>query len=170
MVTALSVLGLMVNGRACHFYFARAQVTLEVSGVIVGVPETPLYIREERDVLCSAAVVGQLHLADLAVVIHGNECQDRSLQVVLLSGKTAVADTVTTFIAVKIGLGGFPARIPHGVSIFNIEILAVDVVRNIVVTVTCHTQQLGILIKGITTAGIGNQREKSVCAEVVDPG
>ena len=47
MVSALTVFGLVEDRRTDDFDFAGGQVALEVAFIIVGVPEAPLYIREQ---------------------------------------------------------------------------------------------------------------------------
>ena len=44
VITALSVLGLVIDSRTDHFNFTGGEVTLEVSGVVIRIPQTPLYI------------------------------------------------------------------------------------------------------------------------------
>ena len=159
----------MVDGGADHFHFAGAQVALEVAGIVVRVPEAPLHIGEQGYRLGRAALVGQLHLADLAVVVHGDEGEYGSLQSVFLACEAAVADAVAALIGVELRLSGFPAGIPHRVSLFNIEVFAVDIVRDVVVAVAGHAQQFGVLVESVAAAGIRDQREELAAAQIVDP-
>ena len=147
----------MVNCGTGRFHLAGAQIPLEISGIVIGIPQTPLYIGEERDVFVFGRFVGQSDLADFTVVIHRNKGQHGSLQIVFGAGKTAVTETVAAFVAVQFGLCGLPARIPYTAAVFDIEVFAVDIGRNVVVAVSGQTQQLCILIKSITAAGVGNQ-------------
>ena len=101
-------------------------------------------------------MVCQLHLADLAVVVHGNKGEDGSFQFVFRSRETAVADTVTAFVAVKLRLGRFPARIPDIAVLPYVKIFSVDVAWNVVVAVARHAKKFRILIEGIAAAGVGN--------------
>ena len=51
----------------------------------------------------------------------------------------------------------------------DVIIFAVGIYRNIVVTVACDAQKLGILIKAVASAGIGNQGEEILSSQIVDP-
>ncbi len=62
VVSALAVLCLVVDGRADHFHFAGAQIPLEISGVVIGVPQAPFHIGEERDLLFRSGVIPDLHM------------------------------------------------------------------------------------------------------------
>ena len=77
---------------------------------------------------------------------------------------------MTALVRIQLGLRRLPAGIPYGISILNIQIFAVDVCRYIIVTITGQTQQFGILIEGISAAGVGYQTEKLVASQIVDPG
>jgi hypothetical protein len=61
---------------------------------------------------------------------------------------------VAALISVKLCLGGLPAGIPHAVAVLDIEILAVHVGGNAVVTITCKSEKLCILIERIASACI----------------
>ena len=76
---------------------------------------------------------------------------------------------MAALIGIQLCLYGLPAGIPDGITVFDIEIFAVHIPRDIIVAVTGQPEQLGILIKGITAAGIGYQAEKIIAAKVVDP-
>jgi hypothetical protein len=71
---------------------------------------------------------------------------------------------VAAFIAVQFGLGRFPAGIPYGVLVLDIEIFSVDIVWYIIVAVAGHAKQFGILIEGIAAAGVGDKSEELVAA------
>ena len=44
VVSALSVLGLVIDRRTLYFNFAGGEISLEVSAVVICIPETPLNI------------------------------------------------------------------------------------------------------------------------------
>ena len=77
---------------------------------------------------------------------------------------------MTAFVRIKPGLGRLPAGVPYAGTILNIEILSVIVIRNIVVTIAGQAEKLGILIEGVTSAGIGNQGKKVLAAQIINPG
>ena len=55
MIAAFIILGLVEDGRAFDLYFAGVEVSLEVGGVILCIPQTPLDEGEQLDGLCLAA-------------------------------------------------------------------------------------------------------------------
>ena len=77
---------------------------------------------------------------------------------------------MAAFIAVQLCLGGLPAGVPDIVSIFNIDVFAVGVIWLVIIAVTCDPQQACVLIEGITAAGIGDQAEKVLVSQIIDPG
>ena len=77
---------------------------------------------------------------------------------------------MTALIRIELCLGGLPAGIPYAVAVLDIEVLAVDVGGNVIVTITGDSQELGILIERITAHRVGNQCEITVAAQIVDPG
>ena len=48
--------------------------------------------------------------------------------------------------------------------------MSVIVTGDIVVAVSCEPQQLCITVKAVAAAGVGDQREKIITAEIIDPG
>ena len=140
VVTTLSVLGLVENGRAYYLNLTGTEVSLEVLHIVICIPQTPLYIGENRKLLCFGRTVGELKLLDLAGVIHRNECKDGSLHTIFGRDKAAVANTVAALIRVKLCLGRLPSGIPNGVSILNIEVFTIYVTGNVIVTITGQTK------------------------------
>lgn len=90
------------------------------------------------------------------------EGENLSLHLVQGSGEAAVAKAVPAFVGVQLCLGGLPARIPDACAVFDIKILSVIVIGYIVVTITGQAEKLGVLIEGITSAGIGIRVKKSL--------
>ena len=58
MITTLSVFCLVENSGINHLYFAGTVISLEVSAVIICIPETPFNIRENGKCLRSGRIVG----------------------------------------------------------------------------------------------------------------
>ena len=72
-------------------------------------------------------------------------------------------------VSVQIGLGWHPAWIPDRISFFNIVVVSVAIIRNIVVTVSRQTKQLSIFIEAIASACVGDQRKEILGTQIVDP-
>ena len=77
---------------------------------------------------------------------------------------------MTALVRIQLSLRRLPAGIPYGIPVLDVQVFAIDVCGHVIITITGQTQQLGILIEGISAAGVGYQTEKLVAAQVVDPG
>lgn len=76
---------------------------------------------------------------------------------------------MTALIEVQRCAARLPSWIPDGVSIFQIEVTAVVVHRNVVVTIASQTAEFGVLIERVATSRVGNEREEVFVTKVVDP-
>ena len=169
MIAAFLILGLVEDGRAFDLYFAGVEVSLEVGGVILCIPQTPLDEGEQLDGLCLAALVLQNQALDLAVVVLRYEESHFSRDVVLLAGDYGIAHAVTAGVSIQISLYRRPARRPYGLAVLDVEVTAAHVNRYVVVTVTGDSAETGILVEVIAAGGVGDQGEKLLCSEVIDP-
>ena len=77
---------------------------------------------------------------------------------------------MTALVEVERRLTGFPPRVPHGLTIFDVEVAATIVHRYVVVTIAGDTAELRILIEAVTAGSVRNQREEVLVAQIVDPG
>ena len=170
MIAPLPVLCFVENRRACHLHLSRAVIALEISAVVIRIPQAPFHVGKEGELFWKGGMVCEFELADFAGVAHGNKSQDGCLHLVFGGGKTAVAHAVTAFVGIQTCLNRLPARVPDGFAFPDIEILAVDVCGNVIVTVAGKPQQLCVLVKRIAAAGVGYQAEKVIAAKIVDPG
>ena len=116
-----------------------------------------------------AGTVGKSDLLDLTGIFFGNKAQNLRLKFILFPGEAAVAKAVTAFIKVQGSLYRLPARIPDRISLFNIKIMAIVIIGNIVVPITGDTQKFCILIEAVAAAGIGNKTEKAIGSQIIDP-
>ena len=139
MVSSFPVLGFMIDGGTMDFNLADGVVTLEVCHIVHCIPETELYIRKNGKMLFFFTVVGHGQLIDLAGASNRNEVCQLCGKIIFASFKNGITDTVMTFIGIQISLGWHPARIPDGISFFNIVVMSVAVSGNIVVTVSGKT-------------------------------
>ena len=83
--------------------------------------------------------------------------------------ETAVAKTVSALVFVQRCSGGHCARIPDHISFFYVIVFSIRICRKIIVAVTGKPEQLCIFIKAVTTAGIGDQAEKVLRSQIIDP-
>ena len=77
---------------------------------------------------------------------------------------------MTALIGIQLGLGRLPCRVPDLISLFDIKILAIAVVRNVVVTIAGQAKKLCILIEGISAVCVGNQTEEILVSQIINPG
>ena len=169
MVAAFLIFGLVVNCAAFDLNFARVEVSLEVCGVVVCVPETPFEEAEQLYFLKSICLIGYCNLLNLAVKILGNKECYLSFNALGFALYNGVAHTVTAFVAVKFGLYGRPAGVPHMTAVIDIEITSAHVHGNIVVAIAGNAAKSCVLVEAVAACRVGNQREEALSSEVVDP-
>ena len=114
--------------------------------------------------------IGQCDPVDFAGIRNRNKGQQLRLYAILPAGDHCIAQTVTAFIIVQRGLRWLPARVPYGITIFNVIVASTLIGWTIIVAVAGQTKQLGIFIEGIAAGGIRNQAEEILCAKIIDPG
>ena len=77
---------------------------------------------------------------------------------------------MAAFIGIELGAHRLPSGVPDRIAVFDIEVFAVIIIRNIVIAVAGNSQQLGIFIECIAAHCVRDQREEVLVAEVIDPG
>ena len=169
MIASFLVFGLVVDRAAFYLDFAGIEVSLEVGGIVLRVPETPFEEAEQLDALESVGLVGDRHLLYLTVEILRNEEGHLSLDTLGLALNNGIAHTVAALVAVKVCLYGRPAGVPYMTVVVDVEIASAHIHGNVVIAVTCNTAQSRVLIEAVTARGIGDKREKALCSEVVYP-
>lgn len=107
---------------------------------------------------------------DFAVVVLRYEEGDFCGDVILLTGNDGITHAVAAGICVQVCLYRRPARRPYGFAVLDVEITAAHVYRYVIVAITGDPAQTGILIEVIAAGGVGDQREKLLCAQIVNPG
>ena len=180
-ISALSVLRTVIDGGVIefavivvteiglYFDFAGRKVSLEILLVIISIPEAPLNIRKYFEILFPAGFVLNIKKDHFAGVTHGNEVELADSYAVLGRTKAGVSHAMSALITVQLSLGRLPSSIPNSVFILYIYVLSVSVVGNVVIAIACDSQKSCILIKGITSACIGDQSEEVLVPEIVDP-
>ena len=169
VVSSFLVFGLVEDGRIHNFNFASVEVPLEVGGVILCIPQTPFYEREQLEGLCFVAFVLENNALNFAVVILRNEERNFCGQTVFLTSDDGITHTVTAFIAVQFGFYRSPARRPDGIVVLDVEVTSAHINWNVVVTVSGDSAETSIFIEVIAAGGVGDEGEERLCAEVVDP-
>ena len=77
---------------------------------------------------------------------------------------------MTALIAVERCTGRSECRTPDSPCIIYVEHPAAFINGDVVIAISGDTTQLGIAIETVTSGSVGDQSEKSVTSEVVDPG
>ena len=170
MVPALPVLGLMVDGAALDLHLTDVPVALVVGGIVHGVPQTPLHGAVDRQALCVLAAVAKGQLLELAGGAHGHQAGELGLHALLLALEDGVPQAVTAAVAVQGGLGRQEGGAPGGVPVADVEEPPALVVGHVVVAEAGDAAKLGVPIEGVAAAGVGDQGEEPLVAQVVDPG
>ena len=159
----------MVDCGIMNLNLSGREVTLEVRHIVHRIPQTELYIRKNREFFQHITVIGKRQLIDLTVLANRYESGQLSLQSVLTTLKCRISHSMMALIRIEISLRWHPARIPDRISFFNIVVMSVAVIWNIVVTISRKTKQLRIFIEAVTSTGIGDQRKEILGAQIVDP-
>jgi hypothetical protein len=76
---------------------------------------------------------------------------------------------MATLVEVEWRLAGLPPRVPDSVAVLDIEIPTSIVHRYIIVAITGDAAEFGILVERIAAGGVGDEREKVLVAQVVNP-
>ena len=169
VISSFLVFSLVEHGGAFYFHFTGVEVSLEVGGVILCIPQTPFDHGEEFDGLRSIALIFQGQALNFAVVVLRYEERNGSGKVIFLSGDDGIAHTVTAFIGIQLCFCRRPARRPDGAVVVDIEVTTAHVNRNVVVTVSGDSTQTGILKEVVAAGCVGNQREEFLGTQVIDP-
>ena len=104
MISSISILSLVVDGRAYYFYAACAEVSLEVGAVVLRVPKAPFCKGEEGESLFSVALVSKNYLLYFARVILRYKESSFGFQTVFLTCDDGIAHTMAALIEVKLCL------------------------------------------------------------------
>ena len=169
VVAAFAVLGLVVDNAALYLHFAGGVVALEVGAVVHSVPQAELHIAEQVQLLDGSAAVAHRHAVQLTGIALGDEQLLPGGHTVLFALQNGVAQTVAAAVTVQRGLGGLPARVPHGVAVLDVDAVTVHVQRRVIVTVAGQAAHPGIPVKAVTARRVGDQTEEVLAAKVVDP-
>ena len=103
----------MVYGCAVlYLYFTGREVALEVLAIGGGIPQAPLGIAEQLQVLHLLGGVSQGYLLDLRPRLQRYEIKYAGLYSILAARDAGVVHTVTALVAVEWCLAGFPAWVP----------------------------------------------------------
>ncbi len=169
VVAALAVLGLVVDHAAADLHLADVQVALEVGGVVHRVPQAELHRAVELERLHGVGGVGQRELLHLAALALGYEQKLPGLHAVLLGLEDRVAHAVAALVAVKRRAHRQEGRGPDHVVVHDVGEAAAQVAAGLVVAVADQPTQLGVPVEAVAAAGVGDQAEEGVAAQVVDP-
>ncbi|MNL66792.1 hypothetical protein D3C87_1913120 [compost metagenome] len=75
MVSALAVLGFVIDNGILHFNFTSAKVTLEVGHIIIGIPQTEFGKREQLNCLFRGASVLNNKAVYFSIMAHWYKSQ-----------------------------------------------------------------------------------------------
>ncbi len=114
--------------------------------------------------------VGQGNPAYLTGFVYGNKNFLDGLKAILFPGDDCVAETVAAAVGVQISLDRLPARVPDAVAVLDIIVVAPAVHGAVVIAVSGQAEKLGIFIETVATGRVGNQSEKVLGSQVVNPG
>ncbi len=169
VVAALTILRLVIDGAALYLHFASGEVALEVLHIGSGIPKTPLSEGEHLQVLHFFGVVLQSHLLNLSPSMERNKEEDTSLHTILAACDAGIVHTMAALIAIEWSLARFPTWVPDGVTVLDVEVATAIVHRYPVVAIAGDAAELGVLIEGVATSCVGDEREEILVAQIVDP-
>ena len=165
VVTALAILGLVVDGRTLDLHFTRREITLEILHIGCGIPETPLLEREELQGLGFRRLVLEGEFLYLGPLLQRHEEQYTGLDAILLTRDAGVAHTMTALVEVERGLTRLPTWIPYYclvsltpcLLVYNIKVSPAIVHRYVVVAIAGDATELGILVEAVAASGVRDE-------------
>ena len=170
VVAALAVLGLVVDRAALDLDLADREVALVVRLVVRGVPEAELDEREELHALLLLRAVGERDAVDLGVRPERDEVEDLGLEALPPAGDLRVREADAALVEVELALHRRPAGRPVVAAVVDVVVAAADVGRDVVVAVARQPPQPGVAVEAVAAAGVRDEAEELLGAEVVDPG
>ena len=159
----------MINGVRLDLNLADGEVPLEVGAVVHRVPETELHIREHIERLFCISLVFQRQPDKQAVVALRDQQRLCGRNTIFLPLDHAVAEAVAAGIAVQLRFRGLPAGVPDGIAVFDVNMEALLIGRAVIVAVARQSAQPRVAVEAVATRGIGQDREKILASEVIDP-
>ena len=169
VIPPLAVFGFVINGVRLQLDLADGKVPLEVGAVVHRVPETEFHIREHVEHLFRVSLIFQRQPDKQAVVALRDQQRLRRRNAILLPLDHAVAETVTAGIAIQLRFRRLPARIPYGIAILDVDVEALLIERAVVVAVARQPAQPRVAVEAVAARRIGQEREKILASEVIDP-
>ena len=169
VVATFLVFRLVVDDGPVHFHLSRGEVALEVLHVRSGIPQAPFGEGEQFESSHFGRSVPQGQLLHLSPDFQWDEEEQAGLNAVFGSGDAGIAHSMTALVAIEGCLAGLPCRRPYAAAFVDVEVASPVVHRHAVVAVAGDTAELGILVEGVASGGIGDEREEIFIAQVVNP-
>ena len=157
MIAAFLVFRLVVDDRPVHFHLSRGEVTLEVLHVRSGIPQAPFGKREQFEFSHFGRSIPQGQLLHLSPGLQWDEEEQAGFDAVFGSGDAGVAHAVATLVTVECSLAGLPGGRPYVAAFIDVEVASPVVHRHVVVAVAGDAAELGVLVEGIASGGIGDE-------------
>ena len=100
MVTALAVLGLVVDCTALDFHLTCRKIALEVGGIVHSIPEAELQIAEYSKRFRCITLVGQHQTVNFTVIAHRNKQFQLGGKTVFLAGDGGIPQTMAALVKI----------------------------------------------------------------------
>ncbi|MNO32640.1 hypothetical protein D3C76_226370 [compost metagenome] len=169
VVSALTVFSFVINHGILDFNFAGAEVTLEVGHIILGIPETEFGKREQLYGFLGGTGVFNHQTMHFGIVAHRYKSKLIHRNAVPFACDGSIAQTMAALVEIEVALNRHPARSPEITVVIQVVVASACIQGNIVIPVTGKSSHPGIPVKGVAAGSIGDQAEKLLVAEVVDP-
>ena len=172
VIAALAILGLVVDHPVDDLDLAERVIALEVGGVVPGIPQAKLHAGDHREAGGHRPLVGQRQAPDFQACAEGDEGADRGGDAGGGGGDGGVAQPVPALVARQRATHGQPGRRPHlraGARIAQVDQAPAPVGRHVVVAKAGQASQPGVFVEGVAAAGLRDDAEVVLAADVVDP-
>ena len=169
VVAPLAVFRLVIDHPGCHLHLAGGEIALEIGGIIHGIPETELRVREYFNLPCSLRSIRHFNSSQQAMISPRNKHLLLSCYSVLPAFKNGVSEPVAAGIGIQFRLHGLPCDIPNLSFRFQIDVESILIQRTGIVAVAGNAAEACIFIEGISAGCIGQQHEKIFTAKIIDP-
>ena len=163
----------MIDGAIDDFDLSGAKIALIVGHVIVRVPHAKLEVRKELDALARRSCVVDRDAMHLGGVARRNEIGLLHPDAVPLAGNRRVSESVPRHSKKSSSrFTGMYVRRPTVAAVVDVEAAASSHVRGRVpvVAISREPAQASVTIEAIASGLMGNDAEKILAPEIVDPG
>ena len=147
----------MTDHRILYQHFCNIQITLIITHIIHGIPQTPFCIGKKLQIFFPVTLVGNCNLLQFAWRIPGHKISHTGLHLVFHRPKENITRSNPALITVQFCLRRLKCGIPDRILVLDKEIFSIHIQRQTVIAVSGNTHKFSITEIRIASSRIGNQ-------------